>query len=250
MKVIPIKLFKDNYSYALLNSAAKELYLVDPSDYQAVNSFINQLPDYRLTHILTTHRHWDHCRDNLMFARNYQDLKIVSGVYDDVPGSNLKVTHNEVLSLGNLMLKVIHTPCHTKGHVMYLIGGALFTGDTLFSGGCGKFFEGNAENMWNNFLEVKNLPLDTLMYCGHEYTQTNLEWASKLWENPILHQELNRVKILRSNDTPTVPVTLEKELQINIFMNSHILQDQLNCKTPVQALERLRYMKDHNLIKI
>lgn len=245
MKVFPISLFKDNYAYAILNHMAKETYLVDPSDFEAVEKFLEKVP-YKLTHVLSTHKHWDHSRDNQKFAEKYPEIQILGGVLDNIPAVNLPLQHNAELTIGGHVLKVIHTPCHTKGHVMYYYNNYLFTGDTLFVGGCGRFFEGTAADMWNNFAEVKKLPKDTEIYCGHEYTLANLQWAAGIWQNKDLDMEIKMCIEKRKNGEPTVPSTVEKEKLINIFMNADKLVGQLGCKDHIEALGKLRELKNRN----
>ena len=246
MKVLPIPIFKDNYAYAIVNQVCKEVYLVDPSDFKATKSYLSKIP-FKLTHILSTHNHWDHCRDNLLFINHYPDIQIFGGVHDNIPGATRHLQHNQEVLLGGSTLKVIHTPCHTKGHVMFLYNDCLFTGDTLFICGCGRFFEGTPADMWNNFEIIKKLPPDTRIYCGHEYTLGNLEWASKIWKNSMIELELDTCRKLRSEGKFTVPSSVGKECMINIFMNADKLKEQLGCGDHIEALAMLRDMKNRNV---
>jgi glyoxylase-like metal-dependent hydrolase (beta-lactamase superfamily II) len=149
--VLPIALLGDNYSYLLLHSASKTAALVDPADPAPVLETLKQYPDYKLHTILTTHKHWDHAGGNLEMKAKFPSLQIVGGVGDEVAGATVELeTGGEVsISSPSFKARVFSCPCHTRGHVVYLVGTKLlFTGDTLFSGGCGKFFEGNAGEMY------------------------------------------------------------------------------------------------------
>jgi hydroxyacylglutathione hydrolase len=156
-----------------------------------------------------------------------------------------------------LQIKVHFTPCHTRGHVLYEIldtdqpnkSHAIFTGDTLFIGGCGRFFEGTAQEMYHALIEVLGkMPQDTLIYCGHEYTEKNLEFAKTLEpNNEKLREKLAWVKQQRANQMPTIPSTIGEELTYNPFMrvNQKTIMDVVGQTDPVEVMREVRARKDH-----
>jgi hydroxyacylglutathione hydrolase len=260
MRVIPIKLFEDNYSYAVYNMLSQVFFLVDPADWPAVSSFVTSHPELstrRLTHIFTTHKHWDHSGGNESAIASHPELKIVGGEHDSIPACNLPVADGQELDMENgIHVKVMHVPCHTRGHVLYYMtdnsagehAGAprvVFTGDTLFIGGCGKFFEGDAQEMHAAMEKIRSLPKDTLVYCGHEYTVSNLNWASKIEnENQDITHKLQEYKDRIERGEPTVPSSVENEEKINVFMRAGHLASLLGVSDAVSALGTLREWKN------
>ncbi len=168
-----VPVLSDNYAYILVCDATKEAALVDPAECDKVLSTV-QLMGVNVCAVLTTHHHEDHAGGNADVAKR---LNVpVFGGDDRVQALSNKVSAKDVISVGKLAVQVLETPCHTSGSVSYLVEGggrrAVFTGDTLFLGGCGRFFEGTAPQMQRALNEVLGaLPDDTLVYCGHEYTE-------------------------------------------------------------------------------
>jgi len=221
-----LPLFGDNYSYLLLHEGSKTMAIVDPADPAPVLKALEMHPEYKLHTILTTHKHWDHAGGNLELLKHFPSLQVVGGKGDGVAGATLEVGTGDVVHIGDaapLTARVYQCPCHTRGHVVYSVGKLLFTGDTLFQGGCGRFFEGNGAEMYTNLLRtLGSLPDDTLVMCGHEYSQANLEFAQ--WvepENEAIRDRLRWVEERRAGKWPTVPSTLGMERQINPFMRVH-----------------------------
>jgi len=182
--------------------------------------------------ILTTHKHWDHAGGNLELVKHFPSVQVVGGRGDDVAGATCEVGSGDVVRISGggdgageaMTARVYECPCHTRGHVIYKVGDKLlFTGDTLFSGGCGKFFEGSATEMYKNLLEtIGSMPDSTLILPGHEYTTSNLEFA--LWiepDNEPLKERAQWAAERRAGLWPTVPSTLGLEKQINPFMRVH-----------------------------
>jgi len=174
-----------------------------------------------------------------------------------VEGITDTVKQGDVINIGSLDVKVHFTPCHTTGHVLYEIKdskdsapASLFTGDTLFIGGCGRFFEGTAEQMYHNLCEViASLPHNTKVYCGHEYTVKNLEFAATIEpSNEELKQKLAWAKTERAKNIPTVPSTVAEELSFNPFMrvtkSTVATAVGLTGATPVDVMRELRKRKD------
>jgi len=163
------------------------------------------------------------------------------------------VLHNEVLQWEGVRGHVLAVPCHTRGHVAYYLqdedNRVVFTGDTLFVGGCGRFFEGSAQEMQTAFERVLALPGDTLMYPGHEYTVANLRWAAQVdKDNLHLQAKLAWAEEARRQGTPTVPSTLQAELTYNLFLRAAHFQALTGTSDPVSCLAELRRWKNENRV--
>ncbi|XP_045318345.1 hydroxyacylglutathione hydrolase, mitochondrial isoform X5 [Leopardus geoffroyi] len=185
----------DNYMYLIIDGETKEAAIVDPVQPQKVVETVNK-HGVKLTTVLTTHHHWDHAGGNEKLVKLEPGLKVCGG--DDRIGAlTHKVTHLSTLQVGSLNVKCLSTPCHTSGHICYFVSKpgsseppAVFTGDTLFVAGCGKFYEGTADEMYKALLEILGrLPPDTRVYCGHEYTINNLKFARHVEPNNTAIQE-------------------------------------------------------------
>ncbi|NQY88609.1 MAG: hydroxyacylglutathione hydrolase [Colwellia sp.] len=227
--VTPIKAFTDNYIWAITN---KEMVtLVDPGDANVCIEFLekNQLT---LSAILITHHHVDHTGGITKLVAYSQEkqwpLTIYGPANENIPHCDVKLNENDTVVLADLntSFQIIDLPGHTAGHIAYFANGnltpLLFCGDTLFSGGCGRLFEGSPKQMLNSLTKLASLPENTQVYCTHEYTQANLAFALTVEPN---NQELvnyhNRVKVLRAKNQVTIPSTIALEKQINPFFRCH-----------------------------
>lgn len=181
----------------------------------------------KISQILTTHHHWDHADGNPGMVEALGDVVVVGGD-DRIPKLTKKVAHNDEWSVGSLNIKALFTPCHTSGHILYYVtdsahpdqAGVLFTGDTLFVAGCGRFFEGTGQQM-NYALNsvVASLPPTTHLYVGHEYTLANLRFAAHIEpENADVAKQLKTAEEQRQKGLYTVPSTIAAELTFNPFM--------------------------------
>ncbi|KAM4820140.1 hydroxyacylglutathione hydrolase, mitochondrial isoform 3-T3 [Thomomys bottae] len=225
MKVELLPALTDNYMYLLIDEDTREAAIVDPVQPQKVVETVKK-HGVKLTTVLTTHHHWDHAGGNEKLVKMEPGLKVYGG--DDRIGAlTHKVTHLTMLQVGSLSVKCLSTPCHTSGHICYFVskpGGseppAVFTGDTLFVAGCGKFYEGTADEMYKALLEILGrLPPDTRVYCGHEYTINNLKFARHVEPgNTAVQEKLAWAKEKYSVGEPTVPSTLAEEFTYNPFM--------------------------------
>ncbi|XP_076998338.1 hydroxyacylglutathione hydrolase, mitochondrial isoform X4 [Tamandua tetradactyla] len=195
MKVELLPALTDNYMYLITDQDTREAAVVDPVQPQKVLEVVKK-HGVRLTTVLTTHHHWDHAGGNEKLVKLLPGLKVYGG--DDRIGAlTHKVTHLSTLQVGSLIVKCLSTPCHTSGHICYFVNKpgsseapAVFTGDTLFVAGCGKFYEGTADEMHKALLEILGrLPPDTKVYCGHEYTINNLKFARHVEPNNVAIQE-------------------------------------------------------------
>jgi hydroxyacylglutathione hydrolase len=157
------------------------------------------------------------------------------------------------IKIGEIKAKVLFIPGHTRGHVAYLFENRLFSGDTLFVAGCGRLFEGTAEQMLASLSRLKSLPGDTLVYCGHEYTEKNLQFALTVEpKNPKLAEKMQKVQALRVNGVSTVPSTMAEEWETNPFLrwDSREIREHLKNNFPTLSLEpvsvftQVRKLKD------
>jgi len=213
-----------------------------------------------LTGILTTHHHWDHAGGNDALVKEVEKrtgIRIpVYGGDDRIGALTKQVQQGDTVKLGSLEFECLFTPCHTTGHICYYLKSnnpamqkpAVFTGDTLFIAGCGRFFEGTPPQMYSALIEkLGNLPDDTLVFCGHEYTVNNLRFALSVEpENMAANEKLKWACEMRKNLAPTVPSTIGEEKLINPFMRciQPHLQQQLKVTDAVSLMGKLRQMKD------
>ena len=206
----------------------------------------------KLNYILNTHHHFDHIGGNIELKKIY-NAKIVGFLGDKhrIPGIDIALRNNENWSFGNSTVKVFHIPGHTLGHICFFFEKEkiVFTGDTLFSLGCGKIFEGNHEQMLTSLNKIKQLPKDTMIYCGHEYTYKNAEFCMKYDSDNIdLKKKFEKIKKLRSQNLPTIPSSLEDEIKSNIFLrcDQNVLKIKLNMKNQEDSkvFKKVRDLKD------
>ncbi|KAJ3397031.1 hypothetical protein HDU92_001044 [Lobulomyces angularis] len=227
----------------LKNEDEEAATLIDPVTPENAYKVIDK-ENVELVSILTTHHHQDHSGGNKTIFRKYPNISIFGGD-DRIPALNIRVSHNDVVKVGNLSLRCLHTPCHTEGHICYYIEGeeekAVFTGDTLFSGGCGRFFEGGengGEKMYQNLIEkLGKLPLETKVYFGHEYTKSNLLFAKSIEVDNVDIKK--KLEFCESNQC-TVPSSIEEEYKINPFMRVNKLKAKFNSEDPVFIMDKLR----------
>lgn len=255
MKIFEVPCLEDNYAYLIIDEITKEAAAVDPVEAEKVVEAANQ-HGATLKLVLTTHHHWDHAGGNDKIKQLVPGIKVYGGSLDNVRGCTHQLQNGDTLSISsNLNVLALHTPCHTKGHISYYITGkdgedpAVFTGDTLFIAGCGKFFEGTAEQMYQSLcVTLGSLPKPTRVYCGHEYTVKNLQFALTVEpKNTRLQQKLAWANSQRQAGLPTIPSTIEEEMETNPFMRVDLpeLQGSIVCQSPVETLQEIRRMKDN-----
>lgn len=253
MKIELLPALTDNYMYLLIDEDTREAAIVDPVEPIKVVEAVKK-HKVKLTTVLTTHHHWDHAGGNEKMLRLMPGLTVCGGD-DRVDALTKKVTHSNTLKLGSLSVKCLFTPCHTSGHICYFVtkkdsaeAPAVFTGDTLFVAGCGKFFEGTAEQMYRALVDVLgSLPPETRVYCGHEYTVNNLKFARHVEpDNEVIRKKLAWAKEKFSNGEPTVPSTVAEEFLFNPFMRvkEKEVQDHAGQTDPVETMRSLRKEKD------
>ncbi|KAL7633617.1 UNVERIFIED_CONTAM: hypothetical protein RMT77_016150 [Armadillidium vulgare] len=255
MKVNILPALSDNYMYLLIDDTTKEAAIIDPVEPKTVIKAVQEA-GVTLTTVLTTHHHWDHAGGNADLVAQFPSKLKVLGGDDRIKALTQKVSHGDTLSVGSLKIDCLFTPCHTQGHICYHVTNtddpsqqtAVFTGDTLFLGGCGKFFEGNATEMHRALIEILGtLPDNTHVYCGHEYAINNLLFGLHVEpNNAVLQDKLKWVKQRRKNEKPSVPSTIGEEKQINPFMrvNEPTVQQHTKTKGAVETMAALRAEKD------
>jgi hydroxyacylglutathione hydrolase len=225
--------------------------VVDPAEAPPV---LNALEDrgWQLSLVLNTHHHWDHVGGNLALKAR-TGCRIVGSTYDRdrIPGIDLAVEEGETVDLGGVSASVMSVPGHTLGHLAYWFAedDALFCGDTLFALGCGRLFEGTAEQMWTSLSKIRVLPEATRVYCAHEYTQANARFAITIEPaNAALAARKAVVDNLRDRGRATVPSTLADELETNPFLRPESLLIRqalgLQAATDAEVFAEVRRRKD------
>ncbi|XP_076896639.1 hydroxyacylglutathione hydrolase cytoplasmic-like [Bidens hawaiensis] len=243
------------YSRGVIDEKTKQGAVVDPVEPEKVIGVAKE-HGVEVKLVLTTHHHWDHAGGNEKIKELVPGIKVYGGSIDNVKGCTNKVDNGDKLTLGaDINILSLHTPCHTKGHISYYLTGkeedepAVFTGDTLFVAGCGKFFEGTAEQMYESLcVTLASLPKPTQVYCGHEYTVKNLQFAQTVEpENGKITEKLSWAQQQRESGLPTIPSTIAEELEINPFMPADLpeVQEKVGCKSAVEALRKIRQLKDN-----
>lgn len=252
LEILLVPALTDNYIYLLHDPVGGETAVVDPAEAEPVIKALQQR-GWRLSYILNTHHHADHVGANLQLKAAF-GCQIVGAAEDSgrIPGIDSGVADGDSLQLGEHYIKVMATPGHTSGHIVYYCqdSQALFCGDTLFSLGCGRLFEGSAEQMWQSLQKLKALPAETRVYCAHEYTEANGRFALSVEaDNPHLQQRIREVAELRRKNLPTLPSTIDLEQATNPFLREHSasIRQTLGLDAnaaPVDVFARLRYLKD------
>lgn len=252
MKIRILPALSDNYMYLLMDPNTKKAAIVDPVDPDSVISAVAD-EGVTLTTILTTHHHWDHAGGNADLIKKVQGLDVFGGD-TRIDGMTNKVNHGQEIQIGGINVRCLLTPCHTSGHVCYYVtqdkDKAVFTGDTLFLGGCGRFFEGTAPEMQSALGTILgNLPDDTSVYCGHEYSLQNLAFGAHVEpSNQVIKDKISWCERQRSLTPaqPTVPSTIGEEKSINPFMRvwEPTVQAHTGTKDPIETMAALRTEKD------
>ena len=237
MNVEIVKCLKDNYSYLVIDEKNQSACVIDPSEAKPIINFIEK-NKIHLKFILNTHHHYDHVGGNKELKQKY-NTKIIGFEEDKnrIPEIDICLKDRDVWKNNNFEFKIFHIPGHTLGHVCFNFfkEKLLFTGDTLFSLGCGRIFEGTYEQMFNSIKLLKSFDLKTKIYCGHEYTLKNSDFClihDK--KNLKLKEKILLIKEKLNKNLPTVPSTLKEELETNIF---------LRCNS-LETFSKLRDLKD------
>ena len=237
MQIKIIKCLQDNYSYIIIDNN-NNACVVDPSESDPVIKYLEE-NKINLKFILNTHHHYDHVGGNKELKKKY-NAKVLGYINDKerIPEIDIFLKNKEIWNTDSFKFQIFHIPGHTSGHICYYFKNEkfLFTGDTLFSLGCGRIFEGTYEQMFSSLQLFKSFPKDTKIFCGHECTLKNSEFCKKYDpKNKKLDNRILEIKNILSKGLPTIPTTIEDELDCNIFLRSGDLE----------TFSKLRDLKDN-----
>ena len=253
LQIIPIPAFKDNYIWLLHNG--NEAIIVDPGDALPVLETLARL-SLRLHSILITHHHHDHIGGVTKLIEKYHDVKIYAPRLEQYDFKHTAVAEPELIDIAafNIKFKVIDLPGHTLGHIAYYAEynaqNILFCGDTLFGAGCGRLFEGTPAQMFNSLQKLVALPQFTQVYCTHEYTMHNINFALTLEpDNQALIKRHEITLDLRNRQQPSLPSTIALELATNPFLRCHTTAihasiQRLNA-TSLEVFTTIRELRNH-----
>ena len=238
MRIEIISCLQDNYSYLIIDETNNNACVVDPSEAKPIINFLEK-KDLKLKYILNTHHHFDHIGGNKELKKKYKS--IVIGYKNDahrIPEIDILVEDGQIWKKDNFEAKIFHIPGHTSGHICFHFykDNFLFTGDTLFSLGCGRLFEGTYKDMFDSLNKIKSLPENTNIFCGHEYTLQNSKFCIKYDpDNLALKNKIDDIEKKLKNNLPTVPSILKDEINCNIFLKAKDLE----------SFSKLRDLKDN-----
>ena len=255
MQVYRLPALSNNYVFLLHDPEQKIAAAVDPAEAQVV---LRQLQEIgaELVAIFNTHHHSDHVGGNSQLLQHFPQAIVYGGVEDRgrIPGQQVFLQEGDRISFGDRIAEVFFVPGHTRAHIAYYfppVGfeklGNLFCGDTLFAGGCGRLFEGSPAQMVDSLTKLRTLPDNTKVWCAHEYTLKNLQFALTVdSNNSDLQHRFQEVRAARSRSEATVPSILGIEKRTNPFLrwDHPALQSAMKSRNPVQTFARLRGKKD------
>ena len=238
MRIEILKCLQDNYSYLIIDETNRNACVVDPGESIPIINFVEN-NNIKLEYILNTHHHYDHIGGNLELKEKYGS-KIVAfkGDKSRIPEIDVPVQNDQIWKADNFEAKIFHTPGHTSGHIAFYFFNEkkIFTGDTLFSLGCGRIFEGTFQEMFNSLNKIKKLPRETEIYCGHEYTLQNSNFCIQQDpENSKLKDKIIKIKKKLGNGLPTLPTILSEEIECNVFLKAK----------NIETFSKLRDLKDN-----
>lgn len=225
---IAIPAFTDNYIWLIggnmttgtQKAAPGKVMIVDPGDSEPVSRYLAE-HQLQAAAILVTHHHYDHI-DGIEALCRQRQLPVYGPQNSRIPCLTHALADGDQISIAGLSFQIMATPGHTLDHIAYYTPGMLFCGDTLFAAGCGRLFEGTPAQMFASLQRLNQLPADTRVYCTHEYTLKNLEFAHEVEpENPAISERLTSVRRLRQQQRITLPSTLAEERATNPFLRCH-----------------------------
>jgi hydroxyacylglutathione hydrolase len=228
--VVPLKAFNDNYIWCLINGAS--CTVVDPGDAEPVLKYC-KINGLTLTDILVTHHHWDHTNGLSDLLNAFPLVNIYGPKNDNIAHVTMQLAEGDEIDLAELgeSFRVMEVPGHTLDHIAYYGDIGLFCGDTLFSAGCGRLFEGTSQQMHQSLNKLSELPEQTLVYCAHEYTLANIKFAEQVEpNNEALHSYKGWAESQRIELKPTLPSTIGQQIAINPFLRSHRAEVKSNAQ--------------------
>ena len=242
MKIDHIHAFTDNYIWVIRNKT--QVTLVDPGDPAPVLKFLHE-NDLNLQDILITHHHWDHI-GGINQLKPVCQGKIYGPDNPNIKGIDIILKQDDKLSTLDVSFEVIETPGHTLDHIAFYAEekSLVFCGDTLFSGGCGRMFEGTYDQLCNSLQKLANLPDETFVYCTHEYTVKNLEFVRSIISDDDVDNYYRISQNKRNKNEPTLPSSIGLEKKINPFL-LHKIPDNLKSLSRVDCFRELRIAKDN-----
>ncbi len=255
VEIYRIPVLTNNYIFLLHDPENNTSAVIDPAEAKPVLAYLEKL-DAKLVAIFNTHHHWDHVGGNEELLRKFPQARVYGGVEDRgrIPGQQVYLQEGEHVTFANRKAEIFFVPGHTKGHIAYYFPptntetvGELFCGDTIFAGGCGRLFEGTPTQMVNSLGKLRKLPEETRIWCAHEYTLTNFEFALTITpDNPNIQNRYQEVKQAREKQEATIPTWLGVEKQTNLFLqwDDPALQSAMGVSDPVRTFARLRGKKD------
>lgn len=251
LEIVTVPCLSDNYAFLAHDATTGETALIDAPEAGPILSELDARGG-RLTHVLLTHHHWDHV-DGLADILDRHPAKVVGAAADAhrLPSLDMQVAEGDRFEIGGEPVEVFDVSGHTVGHVAYYMpqSHAVFTADSLMALGCGRLFEGSAEQMWASLSKLAALPDDTQVCSGHEYTQSNARFALTVDpENPALQRRAAEIDAARAAGRPTVPSSLGLEKASNPFLRTTdpAIQAHLGMvgADPAQVFAEIRARKD------
>ena len=227
-KIIGLKVLTDNVIWFWKKN--NSVVVIDPSVAEPVIKFINE-NNLNLEAILQTHHHSDHIGGTEELIQKWPNVKVIASIKekDRIPFQNFSVKNGDKLNILDSEVQIIEVLGHTRSHIAFYLNGenpVLFIGDTLFSGGCGRIFEGTHEQMYASLEKIKLLPKNTLIYCAHEYTRSNLLWALNIKpEDQDIKNKFLQIEEKISLNKLTIPFLLSEEMKINLFLRAKSLKE-------------------------
>ncbi len=256
LRIDALPAFSDNYIWLLQDPQQQRCAVVDPGDAQPVLNWLHSHPGWTLSDILITHHHPDHIA-GIAALKAATGARVAGPALEQIPARDLALEDGSRLQVLGLDWRVLHVPGHTLGHVAYLHSDTeaplLFCGDTLFAAGCGRLFEGTAEQMFESLSRLAALPDATLVYCTHEYTLSNLRFAAAVEpDNPVIQQRLAEVTRLRAEQRISLPSSIALEKASNPYLRTGetsvkqiaALREGRQNLAPVAVFAALRRWKD------
>ena len=241
MRIFHIPAYTDNYIWVI--QSGSDISVIDPGDASPVIELINT-NKLNLVDILLTHHHFDHVGGTLELKRQIDGK--VYGPAGNIEGIDIHVSENDIVKTLDYEFSVLETPGHTLDHIAYVEKqkNLVFCGDTLFSGGCGRVFEGTFEQMHNSIQKLNQLNPETLIYCAHEYTQSNLKFVLSEIADEFIEDYLKKISACRLKGDISIPTTLELERKINPFLLD-IIPSSLKSLSKLEQFTELRTRKDN-----